>query len=81
MQKLVKMSQHQLEQILGSDSNAQLLWQFLHSNIKYKLKSKDILAYFHSPITQGYVSLSTIGDTSLWYNTHIVYLKERKCGL
>ena len=28
MQELVKMSQHKLEQILGSDSNAQLLWQF-----------------------------------------------------
>ena len=34
MQELVKMSQHQLEQVLGSDNNAQLLWQFLHSNIK-----------------------------------------------
>ena len=34
MQELVKMSQNQLEQILGSDSNAQLLWQFFHSNLK-----------------------------------------------
>ena len=33
MQELVKMSQNQLEQILGSDSNAQLLWQFFHSNL------------------------------------------------
>ena len=34
MQELVKMSQHKLEQILGSDSNAQLLWQFFHSDLK-----------------------------------------------
>ena len=33
MQELVKMSKHQLERILGSDSNAQLLWQFFHSKL------------------------------------------------
>ncbi|XP_065904706.1 DNA repair endonuclease XPF-like isoform X2 [Dysidea avara] len=34
MQELVSLSQDKLEEILGSDSNAHLLWQFLHSNLQ-----------------------------------------------
>ena len=32
MQELVSLSESQLEGILGNDTNAKLLWNFLHSN-------------------------------------------------
>ena len=40
LQELVSLSQKQLEEILGNDANAKLLWTFLHSELEVALSSR-----------------------------------------
>ena len=42
MQELVSLSKRQLEDILGNDSNAKLLWNFLHSELETLTASTNI---------------------------------------
>ena len=34
LQELVKLSEDQLESVLGNDANAKVLWSFLHTQLK-----------------------------------------------
>ena len=42
MQELVSLSKRQLEEILGNDTNSNLLWNFLHSEIGTQTTSAKI---------------------------------------
>jgi len=41
LQELVTLSEKQLEDILGNDANAALLWSFLHTDLKDTAKKHD----------------------------------------
>ena len=40
LQELVSLSQEELEEILGNDANAKLLWNFLHSELEVTPSSR-----------------------------------------
>ena len=40
LQELVSLSQKELEEILGNDTNAKLLWNFLHSELEVTPSSR-----------------------------------------
>ena len=48
MQELVSMSKQQLEEILGNDANAKLLWNFLHSELETQTASAKIRSIIRS---------------------------------
>ena len=48
MQELVSMSKQRLEEILGNDANAKLLWNFLHSELETQTASAKIRSIIRS---------------------------------
>ena len=40
LQDLIRLSEQELERLLGNDSNAHLLWTFLHSDLESQIATK-----------------------------------------